>query len=210
MPATIVRIERAGPESKARRLVFDDETTRLTSAAAVRLLALEPDAPLTPDDADALLEQVEPDLAKEHALRLLGYRDRSIAELRRKLGDAGYPPVVVDATVGRLRELDLLDDARFALLWARSRSSAGYGRRRVARELADKGVTQAIAAEALDEVFDTDDQVARARQLLLGAVPGSRSERDRLLRRLLSRGFDMSTALSALRGIDDGSIDEAP
>lgn len=210
MPATIVRIERAGPESKARRLVFDDETTRLTSAAAVRLLALEPDAPLTPDDADALLEQVEPDLAKEHALRLLGYRDRSIAELRRKLGDAGYPPVVVDATVGRLRELDLLDDARFALLWARSRSSAGYGRRRVARELADKGVTQAIAAEALDEVFDTDDQVARARQLLLGPVPGSRSERDRLLRRLLSRGFDMSTALSALRGIDDGSIDEAP
>lgn len=210
MPATIVRIERAGPESKARRLVFDDETTRLTSAAAVRLLALEPDAPLTPDDADALLEQVEPDLAKEHALRLLGYRDRSIAELRRKLGDAGYPPVVVDATVGRLRELDLLDDARFALLWARSRSSAGYGRRRVARELADKGVTQAIAAEALDEVFDTDDQVARARQLLLGAVPGSRSERDRLLRRLLSRGFDMSTALTALRGIDDGSIDEAP
>lgn len=210
MPATIVRIERAGPESKARRLVFDDETTRLTSAAAVRLLALEPDAPLTPDDADALLEQVEPDLAKEHALRLLGYRDRSIAELRRKLGDAGYPPVVVDATVGRLRELDLLDDARFALLWARSRSSAGYGRRRVARELADKGVTQAIAAEALDEVFDTDDQVARARQLLLGPVPGSRSERDRLLRRLLSRGFDMSTALTALRGIDDGSIDEAP
>lgn len=204
MSAIITHIECAGPELKARRLVFNDESDRLTSAAAVRTLGLEEGSTLSKAEVEERLDEVEPDLAKNRALRLLGYRERSIAEVKRKLATSGYPRRVVDAVVSRLVDLGLVDDARFAAMWSRSRASAGYGRRRVARELADKGVPSETATKALDEAFGDDDQVARARALLRGAKPTTRAERDRLLRRLVSRGFDLSTALAAL-----GSADEA-
>lgn len=200
MAAQLVRIEPAGPDSRARRLIFDDDSTRTTSAAALKQLGLD-DGATTIDDAtlEAALDEIELPLAKERALGLLGYRERTCGEVARKLRENGYPSHVVNAVVARFSELELIDDARFARSWSRSRASAGYGRRRVARELAEKGVDKQLAEDVLGEVYaDSSDDVARARSALRGATATTRKERDRLLRRLISRGFDMSTALQAI------------
>jgi len=198
MTARLVRIENAGPDMKARRLVFDDETTRMTSAAAVKTLALgESDNPLA-DVVEEALAGVEPQLAKDHALRLLGFRERSTAELSRRLLDAGYPAAVTRPVLDRFRELDLVNDERFARVWASSRAAAGYGRRRVAQELTQKGVDAGTVRTVLDAAFDADAQVDLARAALRGARPSTRAERERLLRRLVSRGFDMSSARAAI------------
>lgn len=198
MSARLVRTERAGPDLRARRLVFDDESTRTTSAAASRILGLEEGVELGADAIEAALAEVEPRLAKDHALRLLGYRERSTAEVRTRLTDAGHPSPVVEGVLVRFRELELLDDARFADMWARSRAAAGYGRRRVARELSQKGVDAETAQVALDAAFSPASQAERARAVLRGSRPSTRAERDRLLRRLVARGFDVGTALEAL------------
>ena len=59
--------------------------------------------------------------AWESALRLLNYRERSIQELTGRLQEKHYTPDTVTAVIRRLKELDLLDDIKFARLWARSR-----------------------------------------------------------------------------------------
>ena len=128
---------------------------------------------------------VEPQLARNRALQLLGYRERSAKELTGRLLDNGYPVSVVGPIVTRYREVELVDDARFATAWVRSRCSAGYGRRRIARELAEKGIADELATIALDEELAVDE-ATRAREALRGKVPRDAKERDRLVRRLVT------------------------
>jgi regulatory protein len=198
MGTTIQRIESAGPDARARRLVFEDASeSRVTSAAALKLLALEPGSAVDLPELHAELAELEPRLARERALQLLGYRERSCAELRQRLLDNGYPAGVVDGVVGRFCEVELVDDARFASAWVRSRVSAGYGRRRVARELAEKGVDDDIIQSALDEEMG-GDEVSRARDSLRGRTARDAKERERLIRRLVSRGFELRVALEVV------------
>lgn len=201
MPARITRIECAGPESRARRVVFDDDSSRTTSAAAIRTLGVEEGAEMKQSVLEDALAEIEPDLAKEHAVRLLGHRERSSAELARRLRNAGYPGPIVSAVVARFTELELVDDVRFASMWARSRAASGYGRRRVSRELAEKGIAPETAEPILDELFAEATQTDRAEAALRGARPRTRAEREKLLRRLIARGFDFGTAIAALNRV---------
>ena len=172
----------------------DGSEPRITSAAVLKELGLAVDS----DVLEAGLAEAESVLAKERALRLLGYRERSAAELTRKLGESGYDSATVAPIVARFIELGLVDDERFAGMWVRSRVAAGQGAHRIQRELAEKGVAPQIISAALERDCAPDTQVARARESLRGRRPADRKERDRLVRRLVTRGYDLSTALQAV------------
>jgi regulatory protein len=199
MPTRIERIENAGPDRRARRLVFSDPglEPRLTSAAVVRVLGLDAETEIEPTELEERLNEVELACARERALRVLGHRERSTAELRRRLSDDGYPEPVVAVVVARFEELQLVDDARFAALWVRTRNSAGLGPQRIRRELRERGVSDEIIREAMSGVMDAD-QVERARQTLGNRPLATASDRDRALRRLVGKGFDFTTARKAI------------
>ena len=94
--------------------------------------------------------------------------------------------------------MELVDDRRFASAWARSRAAAGYGRRRILRELAEKGIDDDTALAAVEEEL-SGDEAARAREALRGRVPRDHKDRERLIRRLVSRGFEVRVALERSR-----------
>lgn len=199
MCAMIERIESAGPGAKARRLVFDDGLEpRCTSAVAVKELGLAAGAGVSRLEVEEALGEVEYTLAKERALRLLGYREHSAAELRRKLCDTGYPPGIAAAVTARFVEVELVDDRRFASAWARSRIASGYGARRIKQELGQRGVDPDLIEEILSELTDPGEELGRARAALRGRHATDRAGRDRLVRRLVARGFSLSVAISAL------------
>lgn len=197
MSPRLTAIEPAGRSGRGRRLVFDDGTQRITSAKVVRDLGLEPGMPVSAAAFARDLEQPERSRARERSLRLLTQREHSRAELVARLGDDGYPPRIVEDTLEALGRSGLVDDERFADAWARSRARQGYGRRRIATELAKKGVSEEAASAALDAACGVDE-VSRARALLRGVAPADRKQRDRALRRLLARGFEFSVALQAV------------
>ena len=198
MGTTIQRIENAGPDVRARRLVFDDASTPcVTSAAVLKLLSLDVGSAVDTDQLRAALAEHEPRLARERALQLLGYRERSRAELRQRLLDNGYSRDVVDPVVERFCEVELVDDRRFASAWVRTRASAGYGRHRIARELAEKGVDDDIISAALDDELRSDE-LSRATAALRGRRPRDAKDRERLVRRLVSRGFEFRIAHDAV------------
>jgi SOS response regulatory protein OraA/RecX len=196
---SIDRIESAGPGSKARRLVFDDGSDpRLTSAAAVRELGLQIGDVTTRDELESALSAVEYRLAKERALLLLGYHEHSADELRRKLQDSGYPRRVADMVTERFIEIELVDDARFAHAWTRTRLAAGYGPRRIKQELTARGVDAELIEEALSEACESAREVELARTALGQRSATDRASKQRLIRRLVGRGFSVSAALRAL------------
>ncbi len=86
------------------------------------------------------------------AARFLETRPRSVAETRRRLTDAGYPPPLIEEVVTRLTELGYLDDAAFARAWVESRDRAHpRGESALRRELTLKGIDRDVAEAALEE-----------------------------------------------------------
>jgi len=129
------------------------------------------------------------------ALRLLAYRPRSEAEVRQRLARRGAPPVVVDETIARLRDLALVDDEAFARFWVESRDQTRpRSRRLLASELRIKGVAGQTTERSLADLNE-DDAAYRAgarRGRMLAALPYAEFRR-RLGGFLLRRGFAYET-----------------
>ena len=201
----VISIESAGPKARARRITFASGETLTLPNMVLRALNIRVGQMSDRADIQGAVAEVAPEMARERALAIVGYRERSTTELRCALVDEGFERGIVDALVARFVELALVDDERFARMYARSRLSSGRGTRLILRELADKGIDAEIAARVVESASEFDE-VTRARQCIRNAVPSDRRERERLLRRLLARGFDMGTALAALERPTDQQL----
>ncbi len=69
---------------------------------------------LTPEEVEELAATDMRQRAMGFAVRLLSYRQRSVHELRDRLGRKGIDHDVIERTIGRLMELGYVDDAAFA------------------------------------------------------------------------------------------------
>jgi regulatory protein len=193
----VVSIESRGARRAARVIRLDDGDEPLTtSATAARQLGLEVGDTVDRDVLAASIARLEPALAWERALRFLGYRERSVQEVRTALSTDGYASPVVEDVIERLTGYELLDDERAAALWARTRAASGIGSRRVARELALHGVAQEIIARVCDEYLASANEIDRARAQT-GEVAHDAKSRSRAVRKLVRRGFDLDTAMAA-------------
>jgi SOS response regulatory protein OraA/RecX len=152
----------------------------------------------------------DPAVVLEAAARFLEVRARSVAEVRRRLGQAGYRADLVEGAIGRLSELGMLDDATFARAWIESRDRARpRGEIALRRELALKGVDRTVVDELLEERRDNGDaagggvDLAAAERLLarheraLARETDPRSRRRRAYALLARNGFDPSTSSAA-------------
>jgi len=122
------------------------------------------------------------------AVDALARRAFSSAELRRWLEQRGHPRANTDEAIERLTGLGYLDDAAYALAFARSRvRTHGMSRRRLQGELARRGVARELVTAAIAAIFEDGEvderamcEAAAARKLRsLASLP-----RDVRLRRL--------------------------
>src|ERR1051326_6718004 len=98
--------------------------------------------------------------AFNRALKLLGRRPRSIAELRKKLAEKNQAgSEVIERVIARLVELGYLNDADFAYNYANNKLTIkALGRSRLRRNLTNKRVPPEIAEQALEQVFEEQDE----------------------------------------------------
>ena len=139
------------------------------------------------------------------AVGLLARREHSARELRGKLMGKGYPAEMVNSALEKLIARGLLSDARFAEVFARSRSNKGYGAVRIAQELRQRGVDDEQIAPILSEVKETwRAQIAQVRRKRFGEeLPLSNTDRAKQARFLLQRGFTSEQVRAVLRGVMD-------
>ena len=179
-------------------VTVDGKVTAIISLEAVERLKLA-NGGLFDDALAAALEREGAQLKTyDRALDMLALRARSAADLRRSLVRKGEPTEHVDAAVARLLNAGFLDDASFARQFARSRVlGAGLSRRRIATELARRGVARDIAGAAIDEVFgeehvDEEATLERVARKKLGTLTrlDAFTQRRRLYAFLARRGYD--------------------
>ena len=132
--------------------------------------------------------------ALERALKFLGYRSRSEAEIRTKLTQEGFSEKTIEAALEKLRSLKFVDDREFARSWARQRAAIrGLGPVRIEQELLEKGVVRSLSGPILKELFNEGSEKEKARALLERRFKTSNLEELRIKKRagafLYRRGY---------------------
>src|SRR5439155_26343498 len=85
------------------------------------------------------------DKALQAALRFIESRPRSAAEIRERLRRKAFEPNAIEAAIGRLSDLGLVDDAAFARFWIENRQTCRpRGASALREELRRKGVDRAV------------------------------------------------------------------
>ena len=150
------------------------------------------------------------------ALRALMRRAHSIHEMREYLERRAEDKEHVSAVIARLREHNYLDDARYALEYARHHAqSRRQGRFRIARELRARGVPDRYIAAALESIFAETDESALVRARLkrhLAHARGAIDERElaSLYRSLLRAGFSAHVIRTELKSVARGEFADLP
>jgi regulatory protein len=137
--------------------------------------------------------------AYNYALNLLAARPYASRALHRKLIQKEYSAADAEEAIRRLVDNGLLDDAKFAEQYARSKMlSTGASKRRLQQDLYRKGIksdvaTEAIASVVADEGIDPAamiERVARKKLAQLGDLEPLVLRR-RLFAFLARRGYDV-------------------
>jgi regulatory protein len=114
------------------------------------------------------------------ALRLLEVRPRSEQELRTRLQRKQFLPEQIDATIKRLRELELLDDAQFARLWVANRQHLSpRGAQALRQELRAKGIDRQVVDTVIQNNVDADSEQAACADVARKALHKYARETDR-------------------------------
>ena len=134
-------------------------------------------------------------------------RAHSIHEMRKYLERRAEEKDLTSQVIARLREQKYLDDARYALDFAREHAKRRkQGRFRIARELRTRGVPDRHIEEALDTVFAETDEAGSVRARLRRRMANLRGPLDQrklasLYGSLLRAGFSSDTIRAELHAL---------
>lgn len=163
------------------------------------------------DPAASAAEDPEPDpreVARAIVLRQLTASAKSRRQLEDKLADRNVPEDVAREVLDRFEEVELVDDARFAEAYVRSRAvSRKLSRAAIRRELGTRGITGETAESALEQRTDEDERQDAAelvrRRMPAGLGSADRAERERTVRRLVGmlgrKGYAPGLALAVVK-----------
>ncbi|MDQ6871865.1 MAG: recombination regulator RecX [Gemmatimonadota bacterium] len=147
-----------------------------------------------------------PPSAYNYALNLLSARPYATRALHRKLIQKQYSAADADDAIRRLVNNGLLDDAKYAEQYARSKIlSSGSSKRRLQQDLFRKGIKGDVATVAIAAVLDQEEidpaavieRVAKKKLTQLGDLDAIVLRR-RLFAFLARRGYDVDEIKSVV------------
>lgn len=145
--------------------------------------------------------------ALKYALKLLGYRDRSMSEMRQKLTGKGFPENVVDETLARIEEKGFVDDSKLAERLKRDAIERRHlGAQGVRRYLLKRGIPAKMinTATVRDEDYgDAARRLVEKKLRLMGNCSDNTVKR-RLWGLLSRRGFTADEIREALKKYFEG------
>ena len=136
-------------------------------------------------------------------MRLCSKAEKSSGDALRLMYRWGVPIAERQGVLDKLVEMRFIDDARYAEAYTREKSQlAGWGARKIAQNLYQKGVSKDIVAKTLS-MLESDDQRAMLEKRLQRKLPTIKATTDyerrgKLLRYALSLGYDYDMVISVI------------
>ena len=152
------------------------------------------------DEGEATEEQLtqlklagETALASECGMRLLSQRAHSEYELKQKLSVRFSKEAALSA-IDRFRELGLVDDEKFALMFAEELySRKGFSEKRILLELSNRGIDTNYALNAVN-ALDINPEIGIIKIIEKYSLTeeSTPKEKHRVIRRLINMGYSYS------------------
>jgi len=149
----------------------------------------------------------------DYAVRSLGRRMRTVAELKRlmrqRVPKDERGNLLVEMVILRLKEQKYLNDTNYAAAYSTfRRDNEKFGRRRVITDLKVKGVHQDVIEKVVDEAYAAVNEEELARAYLKRKrlkKPTNDKEAARTFRGLMRAGFGVGVAIKVLKNwqVDD-------
>lgn len=146
---------------------------------------------ISTDDLQATPLAKEIKSLRQTALKTLARREHSYWELHQKLLTKSENKQAIITVLDKLKNEKLLDDTRFAESYVRMRSNRGYGPIRIQHELHQRGISDIISEEVIDNMKNEwPILIIAVRKKRFGAaIPKDFNDRAKQMRFLEYRGF---------------------
>ena len=190
------------PREKGRTSIrFDNGMEVLLYKGEVRKLGLQEQTVISREKYDEIIYEILGTRAKKRAMFLLERMGRTEHQLRDKLMQNGYPAVCVDLAIDYVKKYHYIDDLRYATNYI-SYQQKRKSRQKLKIDLLTKGIDKNVIEQALDEAFDSDEQI-KIRQLLekkhYDPMECDRKEKQKTYQYLMRRGFKGSDILHVMK-----------
>ncbi len=152
---------------------------------------------ISEDRFSFLIEQNKLFHIRQKAFRLLGRRQHSSFELRRKLWNKDYEQKLIDEVIEELKQSGYLNDKEFISAFVADKNRAkNWGSKKLKGELRKRGLASKIIDEELNSRPKSDDYESAVKsaekkyKLLLKRNTEPKVIRNKLSAYLFSKGFD--------------------
>jgi len=142
------------------------------------------------------------------ALRYLAQREYSRLELERKLSihARSSTPEDLSQVLDKLEQNGLLSAERVVEQIIRTRRSK-FGSQRIIYELKEKGIDEHLIHSVLPSLKETElDAAIKIWQKKFNRLPGTREERGKQMRFMMSRGFSMDIIQQVLSRVGEENL----
>jgi regulatory protein len=168
--AKITEIKKAKGRAKRVNVLLDDKPAMLLLAETALKEGLKIGQEVTESQLEALAGLDVHQRCHNAALRYLGYRPRSEAEIKQRLQRHGFDIEDIAKTLAKLKEQGLVDDIAFARFWRENRETFSPRSRCLTKmELKRKGISSDIIEQVISEIDEKDSAyraaLNRARRL---------------------------------------------
>ncbi|MEY8436481.1 regulatory protein RecX [Atopobiaceae bacterium 24-176] len=188
----------SGPAPKARLVPADgSETLQVPVAVAravIKAVGEDDSLALGGQGMAGLVASVSTSCCAKRLTSMVDRRDYSVKEAKGKLLRIGFAPDVVEDVCSRAQDGRLLDDSRFAETFIRSKAYAGWGQRRIERELSRRGIDAASVNGWPEEFFDGASEFDRAWELVSRRSVPAKNPYEKTVRFLVGRGYSYDVA----------------
>jgi len=175
----------------------DDDKFMILTVEVFLKSGLKKGDDISEDRFSFLIEQNKLFHIKQKAFRILGRRQHSSFELRRKLWNKDYDKKLIDEVISNLERNGYLDDKEFIHVFVAEKiKSKKWSLKKIKSELFKKGIESKLIDEIISEQ-STDSEYENALvlgkkkyEILLKRNLESRALLNKLSAYLISRGFD--------------------
>jgi len=178
-------------------IYFDNDSVLFLAVEVFLKSGLKKGDDISEDRFSLLIEQNKLFHTKQKAFRLLGRRQHSTSELRRKLWNRDYEQKLIDEVIEDLKKKGYLNDKEFIRAFVAEKSkNKNWSTNKIKSELIKRGISQKQIEELLSEQpKETENENAlklakKKYEVLLKRNLEQKELRNKLSTFLFSKGFD--------------------
>ncbi len=188
---------------KRRKVLLEEDLALVLYPSDIRKYRIEEGGKLEQETLDALLQALC-SRARERALHLLEFSDKTEAELRARLKREGYPEPAIESALSMVLRFHYVDDESYGIRYAQAHSNH-KSRRQILNGMLQKGIDKELAEQILEN--QNIDEKGQVQALLekkgYWGRKLDRRERDKAAGMLARRGYSFDAIYSIMEKMEE-------